>query len=129
MLCVAAAFTNTTAGSDTVSRNGRWLGDPVVVLRANGTSALLQLAAPVYDADADTVTFQVRDLESCDAEVVSLWHRSCYHRAAGAPMYVIKCTCELQASCCESILLVAQASLFVQPLGYGNPCKDSRLSR
>ena len=42
-----------------MSRNGRWLSDPVVVLRANGTSALLQLANPVYDAAAKTVTFQV----------------------------------------------------------------------
>ncbi len=42
-----------------VSRNGRWLSDPVAVLRANGTSALLQLANPVYDSAAKTVTFQV----------------------------------------------------------------------
>ncbi len=43
-----------------VARNGRWLSDPVVVLRAaNSTSALLQLANPVYDAAAKTVTFQV----------------------------------------------------------------------
>lgn len=55
----AAAFTNTTSGSEFVSRNGRWLSDPVVVLRANSSSALLQLANPVYDAAAKTVTFQV----------------------------------------------------------------------
>ena len=55
----AAAFTNTTAGSEFVSRNGRWLSDPVVLLRANSSSALLQLANPVYDAAAKTVTFKV----------------------------------------------------------------------
>ncbi len=43
-----------------VARNGRWLSDPVVVLRAaKSTSALLQLANPVFDAAAKTVTFQV----------------------------------------------------------------------
>ena len=56
---VAAAFTNSTAGSDFVSHNGRWLDDPVVVLRANATSALLQLASPMYNVAAKTVTFQV----------------------------------------------------------------------
>ncbi len=55
----AAAFTNTSSGSEFVSRNGRWLSDPAVVLRAKGASALLQLADPVYDAAAKTVTFQV----------------------------------------------------------------------
>ena len=59
----AAAFTNTTSGSEFVSRNGRWLSDPVVAAR-NSSSALLQLANPVYDAAAKTVTFQVGVLSS-----------------------------------------------------------------
>ena len=66
----AAAFTNTTAGSMFVSRNGRWLSDPVVVLHANGTAALLQLSNPVYDAANNTVTFQVNSFLLCFVSVL-----------------------------------------------------------
>ncbi len=63
----AAAFTNTTAGSVFVSRDGRWLNDPVVVMHANGTAALLQLSSPVYDAANNTVSFQV--ISWCHANI------------------------------------------------------------
>ncbi len=68
----AAAFTNTTSGSEFVSRNGRWLSDPAVVLRAKGASALLHLANPVYNAAAKTVTFKVQ------FERRALWYVLCH---------------------------------------------------
>lgn len=76
----AAAFTNTTSGSEFVSRNGRWLSDPVVVLRANSSSALLQLANPVYDAAAKNVTFQVGALPCPEMKWgVAAWASACMH--------------------------------------------------
>lgn len=43
-----------------MSQDGLWLNDPMVLLRAGAaTSALLQLASPVYNASAKTITFQV----------------------------------------------------------------------
>lgn len=59
-MLVAGSFANGTAGSTMVARNGRWLGDPVVVMYASNASALLQLASPVYDAAAGMLTFQAR---------------------------------------------------------------------
>lgn len=52
------------------SRNGRWLSDPVAVMHANGTAALLQLSNPVYDAANNTVTFQVNALLLCYVSVI-----------------------------------------------------------
>ena len=70
------SFTNTTAGSMFVSRNGRWLSDPVAVMHANGTAALLQLSNPVYDAANNTVTFEVSPSLLC---YVSILYIACTH--------------------------------------------------
>jgi len=90
-----AAFTNTTTSSMFVARNGRWLSDPVVVLRAaNSTSALLQLANPVFDAAAKTVTFQV-----------------CADACCGLP--VLRSTCVQKPSCAISVLLYSHLLVVV----------------